>query len=181
MDIAAISVLTTGVVGVAGVSVPLLLDRRAELRRAREAYDARMDELRLVLDEAAQALVEAHAAAPDIDDARAGPDAIAAAALRTRKEMFAVWAQDARIAVRLSMDDALFESFRWAHDALGALYRYYRDSGESLEPESDPVELHEHFVQTMAGFYREAAARIGPSRRPSPRSIVDRAAADVAM
>jgi hypothetical protein len=77
MDTATVSVIVSGSVGVGGLLSPQVLDLRLSKRRRLEMRDARLDELRFVVDEAAGTLKKVLDAMPQLEDVVRGREAVA--------------------------------------------------------------------------------------------------------
>jgi len=164
MDTATVSVLVSGAVGLGGVAVPIVITRMAAARQRAEARDARLDELRTVVDAAAIALFDVRAAEPRIEEI-SDPAALRAALPRLRDALIVVGMQEGRLAARLKYDDVVVVRFREVHRSLRVLHTYW---GAVLDGETPPMtfeEANERFQSALAAFFEETAGTIGPHRR----------------
>lgn len=164
MSTATVAVIVSGVVGVGGLSVPVVLDRLAASRRREEARDARLDELRTVIDDAAVALMRVWDAMPQIEEVKAGHGEIAAVVPRLRNTLYEVWRQEARLSARLGNTDKIVLSYHHAHEVVGGIHTFWSNA---LSGDPDPGELFDSDeVRTAFGqFFHYTAERTGPYRR----------------
>src|SRR5687768_1669639 len=126
MDTATVSVVVSGLVGVAGLSVALLTARMADKRQQFEIRDARFDELRDVIDQAAVKLMAVREAEPQLEEVREGFDKVREALPRLRTALMQVWQQEARLSARLGLNHEVVTLYAAAHEAVGELHTYWR-------------------------------------------------------
>lgn len=162
--IAAVSVVTSGIVGLGGLATPALLERRTDARVTRQTRDIRLDELRSVIDDATRAAIAILEVAPQLEDVVAGSDAVAGVVPRLRKGLYDVMAQEARIASRVGAEDELVRTYRALHQTLGALHVYWSHYLQARHEEQDLRDLMNDIYAAQAVFYNLSSARVGPDR-----------------
>jgi hypothetical protein len=164
MDTAAISVVATGAIGLAGVLSPFALRRREEAREEARRRDQRFDELRAVIDEACMALVYASERAPNAGEIVRQEDA-RRQAHRLEEAAHELYAAGARMAARLGAEHEIVKRYddiwRSTQEMIAALRRGARNG--SLD--ADEVrELKDAFESAQRTFFDASARRIGPRR-----------------
>jgi hypothetical protein len=164
VDIATVSVIVAGAVGLGGLSVPIITERMADRRRSREARGTRFDELREVVDAATKALIAVHEAEPRPEEVEGGPEAVSAALPRLRAALFSVRQQEARLAARLGPEADLVMRYREAQDALRALHTYWLQVTSGDTPRQSFDEANDAISLAVAAFFSVAAETIGPAR-----------------
>jgi hypothetical protein len=107
------------------VGVPLGVEALRARQTKAAGRNARMDELRSVIDEAAVALIAVLDAMPQLEEIEPSLEKLREAVPRLRKSLFAVWQHEARLAARLGSDSPTVEAYRRVHHLLGQLHDYY--------------------------------------------------------
>jgi hypothetical protein len=168
VDTATVSVIVSGVLGAGGLLSPLLLDFRAANRRRIEARDARLDELRSVVDDAATALVKVLDVMPQLEDINRGREAVAEIIPRLRAGLYEVMRQEARLGARLGWAHEVAAEYKAAQGALGEIHTHWSRFAAGEDETSD--DLTRPFDEAFAaqGRFFDATSRlIGPNRLPS--------------
>jgi hypothetical protein len=160
-NIAELSVIVTGSVA---LGVPLITGGLAELQSRRDARSQRLDELRSVLDDASVALLAFMDTVLTIDE---NPDRETMTEhLRTMETAARkIWQQEARIAVRLGVEDPVYEAYRAAHDVSADYVIYVRDKLRSGTATTTMTEIASRQSTAYGQFFTAAASLTGPNRR----------------
>jgi hypothetical protein len=153
--------LVSGGVGLCGLAVPIVTTRMAESSQARAIRDARLDELREVVDAAAVALMAVREPEPEMRD---GFEKVRQALPLLKEALLDVRQQQARLAARLGIESEIVRSYDAAHDALAELHAYWRAVVEGETPARDFAEANAAVSPAVSGFFSVTAAAIGPDR-----------------
>lgn len=173
MDTATVAVLVSGVVGVAGVTSPLILDRRAEARIRAERREARLDELREIIDCATEAVSRVMLTFPFLNPSSSdGVPQLARENLRAQlpsllAALLGLWEVEHRVGTRVGWDDPLRHAVRELHDALGQIHVVLDDVAAGKPPREDVAKIMDRQAVALVRFYDESARRIGVERIPS--------------
>jgi hypothetical protein len=163
VDIATVSVIASALVA---VGVPLGVEALRTRQTKAAGRNARMDELRAVIDEAAVALIAVLDAVPRLEEIEPRMAAFRESVMRLRRSLFAVWQHESRLAARLGSDAPTVQAYKRLHHLLGQTHDYY--STFLLDPANaptDPLLLDtQQLDDALREFYVETSARIGPDR-----------------
>jgi hypothetical protein len=164
VDTATVSVIASGVVGLGGLTVPVITTRMTSKQGRITAYDARIDELREVIDEAAVTLMAVREAEPQLEEVEEGFERVRRALPRLRAALMKVWQQEARLSARLGIDSEIVVLYGQAHQALGELHTYWSRVVDGETPHVTFEEANSAIPSAIAAFFAAASARVGPDR-----------------
>lgn len=170
MDVATVSIVVSGIVGIGGLAVATHTERVAERRRIRDARDRRYDELREVIDSAAVALISVQEAGPRSEESDLGFAGITLALPRVREALSRVRQQEARLAARVGRESELVERYVAALSAVDSIQSYWASVVGRTTPESKLDEINERARGTLSAFFALASETIGPDRLEGPTS-----------
>jgi hypothetical protein len=162
MDVATVSVLSSAVVGLGGLAVAVVTARMSEKRHIRETRDARVDELRSVVDSAAVALMSVRNKEPSMRD---GFDRVREALPDLREAVLEVRAQEARLATRLGLESPIVHTYQKAHEAVAGIHEYYAAVVEGETPAQELSEANAAVPTAVSAFFSVAATVVGPDRQ----------------